>query len=41
MNIIYKTDYPNVIVFTHNDMDGMFAGMIIKSHFDNNLINNA
>lgn len=41
MNIIYKQDYPNVIVFTHNDMDGMFSGMIIKSYFDNNLINDA
>ena len=30
MNIEYKTNFPNVIVFTHNDMDGIFSAMIIK-----------
>lgn len=31
--------FPNIIVFTHNDMDGLFSGMIIKLLFDNNLQN--
>ena len=40
-NIIFKNNYPNVIVFTHNDMDGIFSAMIIKDIYDNNLKNPA
>ena len=40
-NIIYKNNFPNVIVFTHNDMDGIFSAIIIKDIYDNNLKNDA
>ena len=36
MNIIKK--YPNVIVFHHDDLDGILGAYIIKSKYDNNLI---
>ena len=39
MNITFKQNYPNIIVFTHNDMDGIFSGILIKYYFDNNLVN--
>ena len=38
-NLIFNNNYPNVIVFTHNDMDGIFSAMIIKMKYDNNLLN--
>jgi hypothetical protein len=41
MNIEYQLNFPNVIVFTHNDMDGMFSAMLIKHKYDNNLQNDA
>lgn len=41
MDISYDLKYPNVIVFTHNDMDGLFSAMIIKAKYDNNLANSA
>lgn len=40
-NIIFQKKFPNVITFTHNDMDGLFSAMIIKSKYDNNLMNNS
>jgi oligoribonuclease NrnB/cAMP/cGMP phosphodiesterase (DHH superfamily) len=36
--IIYDNKYPNVIVFTHNDMDGIFSAMAVKYKYDNNLM---
>jgi oligoribonuclease NrnB/cAMP/cGMP phosphodiesterase (DHH superfamily) len=39
--LIIKNKYPNIIVFTHNDMDGMFSAMLIKDKYDNNLANSA
>lgn len=41
MEIIYTQKYNNYIVFTHNDMDGLFSAIIIKAAFDNNLENDA
>ena len=41
MNIIHQNNYPNVIVFTHGDMDGIFSAMAIKYRYDNNLLNDA
>ena len=37
MEIVYKQKYNNYIVFTHNDMDGIFSAIIIKDLYDNNL----
>lgn len=34
-----KNNFPNIIVFHHNDVDGIAAAFIIKQKFDNNLIN--
>ena len=34
--LIIKNKYPNIIVFTHNDMDGIFSAMLIKDKYDNN-----
>ena len=39
--VVYENNFPNVIVFTHNDMDGMFSAMVIKYLYDNNLKNSA
>ena len=39
-NIVFEKKYPNVIIFTHNDADGLFSAMIIKQKYDNNLANN-
>lgn len=36
--LIFENKYPNVIVFTHNDMDGIFSAMTIKYKYDNNLM---
>jgi oligoribonuclease NrnB/cAMP/cGMP phosphodiesterase (DHH superfamily) len=40
-NIIFENNFPNVIVFTHCDMDGLFSAMAIKYKYDNNLQNEA
>ena len=40
-NLIFKNNYPNIIVFTHNDMDGILSAMGIKYLYDNNLKNDA
>jgi hypothetical protein len=40
-NIIFENNFPNVIVFTHCDMDGLFSAMTIKYKYDNNLQNDS
>lgn len=37
--ITIKNNFPNVIVFHHNDADGITAAFIIKEKYDNNLHN--
>jgi oligoribonuclease NrnB/cAMP/cGMP phosphodiesterase (DHH superfamily) len=41
MSLTIKTNFPNVIVFTHGDMDGVFSAMAIKEMYDNNLFSNS
>lgn len=41
MSLIIKTNFENCLVFTHNDVDGVVAGYLIKHFFDNNLENDA
>lgn len=38
-NIIYENKYPNVIVFTSKDYEGILAAFLIKQKYDNNLQN--
>ena len=38
--MIVNRKYPNVIIFHHNDNDGVVAAFIIKQKYDNNLMNN-
>lgn len=37
MEVELLTDYKNILTFTHNDVDGVLGGFIIKYLFDNNL----
>lgn len=39
--MIIEKKYPNVIVFHHDDLDGIVAAFIIKGKLDNNLANQA
>lgn len=41
MNFEIKTDFNNILVFSHNDMDGIVAAYLIKYFYDNNLENSA
>jgi oligoribonuclease NrnB/cAMP/cGMP phosphodiesterase (DHH superfamily) len=37
--MIIENKFPNVIIFHHNDADGICAAFVIKNKFDNNLAN--
>lgn len=39
--MIIEKKYPNVIVFHHNDIDGILAAFIVKLKYDNNLSNSS
>ena len=38
-NVIYENKYPNVIVFTSKDYEGVVAAFLVKQKYDNNLQN--
>lgn len=37
--ITYKTDYKSILVFSHDDLDGIFSAYAVKHMYDNNLEN--